>query len=288
MIAESVPAERRARYAAYVQVGAPLGGLLAAVLGGYLEPRLGWRAVFEISAVPAFIVAIAVWRWMPESDVWRHHAAGRWLDRAELRRLRDYQRIVALLFVILLVNSEAYWFTYSWMPTYLRNARSLGAEASSALMIRMQIGGIIGYAVFGWLADRYGRRPMLSLFGVLMALGVLPPTILWAWASRIPSMLGAALFIAGIGTGLWSGVGPMIAELLPTKVRNASLGLLLNVTRGIQFFTPLAIIWMSPRIGFAATLALGALFSAVGAGLVWLLPETRGRAITALDASVAS
>src|SRR5271170_2880394 len=38
LVAESVPAERRARYAAYVQTGAPLGVLLAAAAGGYLAP----------------------------------------------------------------------------------------------------------------------------------------------------------------------------------------------------------------------------------------------------------
>jgi MFS family permease len=123
-------------------------------------------------------------------------------------------------------------------------------------MMRMQFGGILGYAIFGWLADRFGRRPILSLFGILMALGVLPPTILWRWAHGTSGVLSAAFFIAGVGTGTWAGVGPMISELLPTKVRNAALGLLLNVTRGIQFFTPLVITWLSPQIGFPATLAV--------------------------------
>ena len=75
----------------------------------------------------------------------------------------------------------------------------------------------------------------------------------------------------------------MIAEMLPTNVRNIALGLLLNVTRGIQFFTPLIITALNPILGFGPTLAIGALFSAAGAMLVWMLPETRGRRITELD-----
>ena len=41
LIAESVPAQYRARYAAYVQTGAPLGILLAAVISGQVAPIIG-------------------------------------------------------------------------------------------------------------------------------------------------------------------------------------------------------------------------------------------------------
>ena len=283
LIAESVPPDRRARYAAYVQVGAPLGALIAAWAGGHLEPAIGWRAVFVLSALPAFIVVIAIWRWLPESDIWRRSGRREWIGRAELRALRPYRPIIGLLFIVLLVNSEAYWFTYSWMPGYLQLTRKLTPQAGSNLMIGMQYGGIFGYAIFGALADRFGRRPMLCAFGLMMAVGLLPPTLLWTWAAGIHGLIPSAMVLAGIGTGIWAGAGPMIAEMLPTNVRNTALALLLNGTRGLQFFTPLAITTLSVYLGFGATLSIGAFFSATGAAMVWLLPETRGRSITALD-----
>ncbi|HEY6419180.1 MAG TPA: MFS transporter [Candidatus Binataceae bacterium] len=285
LIAESIPAGQRARYAGYVQTGAPLGGLLAALAGGYLAPQIGWRATFAVSAVPALFVAIAVMRWLPESDVWRRTESGARSKAVDLGALLPYRHIMALLFVVILVNSEAYWFTYTWMPGYLQLKRGLSSAAASQLMIRMQIGGVAGYASFGALADRFGRRPVFCAFGSLMALGLLPPTILWHWAATIPGLTVAAMAAAGFGTGLWSGIAPMISELLPTRVRNTALGMLLNVTRGFQFFTPLLITALSIRLGFGATLSLGALFSAVGAAMIWTLPETRGRSITALDAA---
>ena len=287
LIAESVPAQYRARYAAYVQTGAPLGILLAAIVSGQVAPGIGWRATFMLSAAPALIVAIAVIRYLPESDVWLQNRVAAKSEGVDLRALQEHQRVFTLLFFTLLLSSEGYWFTYTWMPGYLELKRGLSAAGVSALVIFMQVGGVIGYAIFGLLADRFGRRPMYSLFGVVMAVGLLPPTIFWDAASGVRGLIAVAMFMVGFGTGLWSGVAPMISEMLPTRVRNTALGLLLNVTRGFQFFTPIFIAAMGARVGFAPTLALGAVFSAAGASMVWTLPETRGRRITALDRAVA-
>jgi MFS family permease len=282
LVAESVPADRRARYAGYVQTGAPLGVLLAAAAGGYLAPAIGWRLTFMLSGIPAIFVVAAVLKWMPESDVWRTTRANLGAH-VDLRAILQYRRIFAILFVIVLLNSEAYWFTYTWMPGYLELKRGLTAVAASHLLIKMQIGGVLGYLTFGRVADRFGRRPAFCVYGLLMAAGTIPPTILWTTAVAVPGLVSAAMFTAGFGTGIWAGVAPMIAELLPTRIRNTSLGLILNVTRGFQFFTPILIAILGARFGFGATLSLGAIFSTLGALLVWILPETRARSITALD-----
>jgi MFS family permease len=284
LIAESAPPKRRARYAAYVQTGAPLGVLLAAAASAYITPQVGWRLTFVLSSLPALAVVVAVLTMLPESDVWQRARAGARFGRDDLRALVPHRRVLALVFFILLLDSEAYWFTYSWMPGYLELSRGLSATAAGRLMIGMQVGGVAGYFVFGLLADRYGRRPIFFLFGLVMAAGLLPPTILWPSAAMIPGAIAVALMVAGFGTGIWSGMAPMISELLPTRARNTALGLLLNVTRGFQFFTPIFITAMSRRAGFGPTLALGAAFSALGALMIWTLPETRGRVITALDA----
>jgi multidrug resistance protein len=283
LVAESMPPEHRGRYAGYVQTGAPLGVLLAAAVSAYLTPQIGWRWVFVISALPALIVALLEWRFLPESDVWMRSGKRSFLAAEDVRAFREHSGIIALLFVWVLLNSEAYWFTYSWMPGYLQMQRGLSERAASHLMIYMQYGGVFGYAVFGVLADRFGRRPMFALFSASLAVGLLPATILWPQASRVPGLIVAAIIVGGFGTGLWSGAAPYMSELLPTRVRNSAMGLLLNLTRGFQFFTPLAITGLGRHVGLGAALSLGALFSAAGAIAIWTLPETRGRSITELD-----
>ena len=284
LIAESMPAARRGRYAGYVQTGAPLGVLLAAAASGYLEPHLGWRWVFALSALPAAIIALAEWQLLPESDVWRRTNRRGFFGAEEWAALKPHRRTIALLGLWLLLNSEAYWFTYSWMPGYLQMQRGLSTAASGRLMIHMQYGGVFGYATFGMLADRFGRRPMFTTFALSLAVGLIPATLMWPEASRIPGLIVIAITLTGFGTGLWAGAAPYMSELLPTRVRNTAMGALLNVTRGFQFFTPLAITELGKHFGLGAALSVGAIFSVSAAAMVWVLPETRGRSIVELDA----
>ena len=77
LVGETFPARMRARFAAVMQTGAPLGIALASVVGGFVEPALasrfgpewGWRGCFLLSVLPALLVVV-IRRWMPESDVW--------------------------------------------------------------------------------------------------------------------------------------------------------------------------------------------------------------------------
>ena len=284
LIAESMPPARRGRYAGYVQTGAPLGGFLAAAAAGFLEPRIGWRWVFVLSSLPAAVIALAEWRFLPESDVWQRTAKRAFFGAEEWAALRRHREVILLLGLWLLLNSEAYWFTYSWMPGYLQMQRGLSTAASGRLMIHMQYGGVFGYAIFGILADRLGRRPMFTMYALALAVGLIPATLMWPQASRIPGLIVAAMTLTGFGTGVWAGAAPYMSELLPTRVRNALMGALLNITRGFQFFTPLIITELGKHIGLGAALSLGAIFSVSAAAMVWTLPETRGRPITDLDA----
>jgi MFS family permease len=142
---------------------------------------------------------------------------------------------------------------------------------------------VFGYAIFGMIADRFGRRPMFTLFALALAIGLVPATLMWPQASRIPGLIIIAMMLTGFGTGLWAGAAPYMSELLPTRVRNAAMGALLNMTRGFQFFTPLVITELGRHVGLGAALSVGAIFSLSAAAMIWMLPETRGRSIQELD-----
>jgi hypothetical protein len=84
------------------------------------------------------------------------------------------------------------------------------------------------------------------------------------------------MFIVGFGEGNWGCIGPLLNEVFPTMVRASALGIIYNVSRGVQFLAPVVIALVAERSGFGAGIALAVPFALLAGASVWALPETRG------------
>lgn len=292
LVGETFPARMRARFAAVMQTGAPLGIALAALVGGFVEPALvarfgdewGWRGCFFLSVLPALLVVV-IRRHMPESDVWqerrhRQHAA----ERGQLRDLLltpSLRRVFLLGLVLAVTDMSAYWFTYTWMPKYLYEQLGFSMARSGVWMLVTQAGGLLGYLSFGLVADWRGRRVAYTGFSLVWAVGLLAITWFWSSIAAWPALTLVFMFVVGFGTGNFSGYGPIFSEIFPTKVRNTAMGTAFNLARGVQFFTPLIITQVAARYGLGGGISLAALFAIFTGAWVWMLPETRGTKIVA-------
>jgi len=278
LLGESVPARLRGRFGALLQTGAPVGVGLAALVGSFVAPAIGWRAAFIVSGLPALLVT-AIRRALPESDLWlARRGAAPPIGELLAPGLR---RLVAVAFGLAVLNMSSYWFTYTWLPTYLTEERGLSIAASGWKILVVVLGELLGYASFGWVSDRFGRKPAFSLYATLMAAGLVSITLLWPVIVGWPPLLLLCLGLVGFGTGTWSNFGPMFAELFPTRLRTTAVGSVFNAARGAQFVAPLVVAAMARHYGLGGGIALAAGFALAAAGWVWLLPETRGRRMEA-------
>jgi MFS family permease len=176
----------------------------------------------------------------------------------------------------------AYWGLFTWLPAFLsapveQGGGGLNIARTSAWIFIMQTGTFLGYICFGWLADRFGRRP--AFFGYVIAAAVLTPiyglTPQWAGASAKTWLLAIGPLVGFCGTGYFSLFGAMLAELYPTSIRGAAQGLVYNVGRGLSALAPFAVGALADYRGIGAALALNSGFFLVGAALIFTLPETK-------------
>jgi MFS family permease len=275
LVAETWPAKDRAKAMGIMQSGWAIGALIAAGLSALMLERFGWRALFLVGATPA-ILAFVIRRTVEEPPLWRER-------EKSVTRFADifsavYRRRTVIATSIAASVLVAYWGVTSWLPALLatrieQGGAGLSVTKAAASLILLQVGAFLGYVSFGWIADRIGRRPAFTLFMIAAAI-VVP---LFAFRAHSP----VALFTLGplvgyFAHGYFSLFGAMLAELFPTNIRATAQGFCYNAGRLVSAMAPYAIGAAATKHGLGFSLSFTAVFFALGAILIWLLPETKG------------
>ena len=278
LVAESWPAEHRGKAAGLMQSGWAIGYILAALLAAAVIPHWGWRPLFVAGVAPALL---AVWI-LAGIEEPRRAAETRGPGDAGSLRSRATLTLMALATSVSSCVLFAYWGLFTWMPGYLSSPVSRGGAGltivqSTGWIVPMQIGSFLGYTLFGFWADRFGRRPVFLTF--VLSAAVLVP-IYGQWGRHPAALMLMGPLIGFFGHGYFSVFGAMLAELFPAAIRATAQGLCYNVGRAASALAPFTIGALADRFGIGTALALTSVFFAAGGALIFLLPETRGEELT--------
>ena len=275
LVAETWPVEHRAKGVGLMQSGWALGYMSAAILAAVALPRWGWRPLFLLGFLPA-LVTWWIRRSIPEPQVWRKTAAGGPRPTDLLRPpLRGRLALLTTLCCCLLFG---YWGLFTWIPAYLsspveRGGLGLSIVRSSAWMIPMQAGAFCGYILFGFFADRAGRRKALVTF-VLVTAALVPVYGLFGRSTAV--LLIAGPLIGFFGHGYFSALGVIAAEMFPPGARNTAQGFSYNVGRALSALAPATVGALADRYGIGAALALTSVLFAGAAAVSLLFPSGAG------------
>jgi len=292
LVAESWPTELRAKALSIVQSSWALGFAAAALVAGPVSRYYGWRAVFFVGVLPALVTL-----WMqgsvPESEMWRHRdseakalPAGRQQGPVRAAAFSTLFRppLVKHTFALLLFNffaMFAWWGLFTWLPPYLslpvaQGGRGFGVFGMTTLLVVLNLCGMFpGYASFGWVADRIGRRKAFLSYCLVAA--VLIP--LYAAARSQVVLLVLGTLVAFFGTGIFSGSGIVGSEIFPTAVRARALGFTYNGARTLSSLAPLVIGRVGQLKGLSWAFYLCASGYLLAALMTLQLPETKGKTL---------
>jgi MFS family permease len=142
-------------------------------------------------------------------------------------------------------------------------------------------GAFAGYAVHGFISDRLGRKVTFQLFflgmvGALVSFGFVPSQ---AWFVKGDAEVPIVLMGAAVAffLGYYSGYGALLAELFPTRVRSRGMGFCYSIGGTGSALGPPATAYLSSLFGIGRAFMIVSMVFLIGALLIRLFPETKGK-----------
>jgi len=285
MVAESWPERYRAIGIGILDTGWGVGAIGAALAYEFIYPAFGWRGMFFVGLPPAFLLALFIIFFVPESTAWKEgraksSAQGQKNPVAQLfKRYPDRVAYLALLMFVLCFGS---WPFQALLPTYLRSLDFPAGFVSSVAMASA-VGQIFGFVASGFIAERVGRRLAIAL---MIGLGALCVAGVVMTASNTLLALACA-FLSGFfligSSGIW---GTILTENLPRDVRASGVGFLYNfgvIGGGIAPF-----IVLSTMHRLSLSMANGIIAFTIGAAILGMIllrfaRETKGIDLAQID-----
>ncbi|QTF07640.1 MFS transporter [Brenneria izadpanahii] len=276
LAAEAWPARHRARASSYVALGWQTGVLAAAILTPLLLPHIGWRGMFIVGVIPAFVAWFIRHR-LHEPEVFVRKATKRKPALESFKLLvkdKAASKVSAGIIILTSVQNFGYYGIMIWMPSFL--AKTLGFNLTkSAMWTSVTIMGmIVGIWVFGQLADRIGRKPSFLLFQS----GALIMVLTYSQLSDPVAMLWAGALLGMFVNGMMGGYGALMSEAYPTEARATAQNVLFNIGRAVGGFGPVVIGAIISLYSFQVAIALlAAIYVLDILATLFLVPELKGK-----------
>ena len=218
---ETLPKENRGFFSGLLQEGYVVGYLLAALAYATIFRYIGWRGMFVVGALPAFLV-IYIRTKVEESPAWRQgrgSAVGvqRSLGKDIVKYLGTFTFLAVLMFVF---NAYSHG-TQDIYPTFLQKNRGFSPKTVGLVAIVYSVGALLGGIVFGSWSERVGRRKAIVIAAVL----TIPMIPLWAYSHTAPMIALGSFLMQFMVQGAWGVIPAHLNELSPPAVRGTFPGL---------------------------------------------------------------
>ncbi len=282
-------ADKRGFYTSFVQIGFPVGLVLATLVFGLVSKlpdadfaSYGWRIPFLVSIVLLALGTFVRSR-VPETPVFEALKTRDDLSRNPFGEAIG-QNTKPFLIAVGLKLSEVSWvymltvFVVVYATTRLGLAKQMMLDA----VMYAALLELVSLPLFGWLADKIGRRPLYILGAVFTILFAFP--LFWMLESKSIALIFAAVMIAmNFGHGMMFGPESCyFPELFGPRVRysGASFGFQLSAAIGGGFAPIIATAMVGYFGGTTGVSVMMIVLALITLAAALAARETRGSSLT--------
>lgn len=259
-----------------VMLSATLGVALTYILPPEQMTLWGWRIPLLIGCA---IIPLVFWlrNSLQETEAFLCSSPPEATSEV-LRLIAANWRLVGLGVMMSILTTTTFYTITVYTPTF--GTQALHLDPVSVMIVTLCVGAsnFFWLPVGGAISDRIGRRPLLFIIPVLALLTAYP---LMSWLVVAPTfgkLLGVELWLSFI-FGVYNGsMIPMLAEMMPQKVRTTGFALaFVTATAIFGGFTPFVSTYLIKVTGNSAAPALWLSLAAA----ISLTAAILGRGVTA-------
>ncbi|GAA3721156.1 MFS family permease [Spinactinospora alkalitolerans] len=286
---EYAPPGKRGLYGSLVQMGVPIGLVVAYAVYFSISAAVapdaflawGWRVPFLMGAL-ILVLAWLIHRYVEETPEFREAAAGNAEPRSPLREImRSHKVTVLLAGGSFMVNHATFYVLITGILDYATRELALTRESVLLVALGLSVFQLPLMPAAAAVSDRIGRIKVYS-FGIIgLFLWSIPLFLLVDTANLWVMAIG--MFVCGIFLSImYAPQAALFAELFEPEVRftGASLGYQLSSVVG-GGFAPFAMVLLLDATGSSLSVSFYLMaLSAIALLSVWMLVRRRNRRLT--------
>jgi MHS family proline/betaine transporter-like MFS transporter len=233
-------------------VGAGVVVMISSTLGEEKFQEWGWRLPFFL-ALPLGMLGLYLRHALEETPAFQQHvekleqgdreglAGGPKVSFREVAT-KHWRSLMTCIGLVVATN-VTYYMLLTYMPSYLSHNLHYSEDRGVLIIIAIMVGMLFVQPLFGFMSDKFGRRPFIICGGIGLFFLAIPAFMLIN--SGKLGLIFAGLLIIAVLLNFFIGVmASALPAMFPTHIRYSALAGAFNVSVLIAGLTPTLAAWL--------------------------------------------
>jgi MFS family permease len=287
LLHESVPESMRVRLAGWLHTATPTGIILASGLALLVVPIAGWRGMFLLGILPAFLTVYLRWK-IPEP---RRAPLPEQVSTLGALFTGPQARVTWAAALMIACGLLGVWSSSFWIPTvvatkYIASGHTVAVaqQMASFASLATNFGTLAGCFFMPWIAQWFGSRKKVAVifFAASLICNVLAYYVLLERMDNLYLFLFSVPLLGFFTNGVFALFTVWLPELFSGASRGSGLGFTFSLGRILAAAGPLMIGAIAAHIGsYPIAISLVSAIYIPGILFVVLGRETAGKTLPA-------